>query len=183
MALVEYEKLTEMFKEKVKEYDCFDFSPYDEVEISRFMNCVAVNVNHPVNKLEGELLTLIQTVIKNRNASSNFEIYLNNKPQSIFLNKSLYESLMEICKYSISIRVIETFLNQLKEQGIIEAYLILHSKKQIRLFTMLDDSVFKGLAESIRDSFEEEISNCFSTLVYRYNSSYYTPEDLVHRVL
>lgn len=34
MALVEYEKLTEMFKEKVKEYDHFDFSPYDEVEIS-----------------------------------------------------------------------------------------------------------------------------------------------------
>ena len=27
MTLVEYEKLTEMFKEKVKEYDCFDFSP------------------------------------------------------------------------------------------------------------------------------------------------------------
>ena len=25
MSLVEYEKLTEMFKEKVKEYDCFDF--------------------------------------------------------------------------------------------------------------------------------------------------------------
>ena len=63
----------------------------------------------------------------------------------------------------------ETFLGQLKEQGVIEAYLILYSKKQIRLFTMLDDSVFKGVAESIRDSLEEDISNCFSTLINRYN--------------
>ena len=73
----------------------------------------------------------------------------------------------------------KTFLDQLKEQGIIEAYLILHSKKQIRLFTMLDDNVFQGLAESIRDSFEEEISDCFSILIYRYNLAYYKPEGLV----
>lgn len=73
----------------------------------------------------------------------------------------------------------KTFLDQLKEQGVIEAYLILHSKKQIRLFTMLDDNVFQGLAESIRDLFEEEISNCFSTLIYRYNLVYYKPEGLV----
>lgn len=73
----------------------------------------------------------------------------------------------------------KTFLAQLKEQGIIEAYLILHSKKQIRLFTMLDDNLFNGLAESIRDSFEEEISDCFSTLIYRYNLAYCIPEGLV----
>ena len=53
MALVEYEKLTEMFKEKVKEYDCFDFSPYDEVEISRFENCL-VDLSFPVDKLGNE---------------------------------------------------------------------------------------------------------------------------------
>lgn len=178
MALVEYEKLTEMFKEKVKEYDCFDFSPYDEVEISRFENCV-VDVSQPVEKLDGELLTLIKTVIDNRNSFSNFEIYLNNKPQEVFLNKGLYESLMQTCKYSVATRDMKTFLNELKEQGVIEAYLILHSKKQIRLFTMLDDNVFQGLAESIVDSFEEEISNCFSTLIYRYNLVYYKPEGLV----
>lgn len=80
---------------------------------------------------------------------------------------------MQVARSSIADRDMETFLNQLKEQGVIEAYLILHSKKQIRLFTMLDDSVFQGLAESIRDSFEEEISNCFSTLIYRYNLAYY----------
>lgn len=178
MALLEYEKLTEMFKEKVKEYDCFDFSPYDEVEISRFENCV-VDVNQPVDKLDRELFTLIQAVIENRNSSNNFEIYLNNKPQVFFLNKGLYESLMEKCKYSFAQKDMKTFLDQLKEQGVIEAYLILHSKKQIRLFTMLDDSVFQGLAESIRDSFEEEISDCFSTLIYRYNLAYYKPEGLV----
>lgn len=172
MALVEYEKLTEMFKEKVKEYDCFDFSPYDEVEISRFENCV-VDVSQPVDKLDRELFTLIQAVIENRNSSNNFEIYLNNKPQGVFLNKGLYESLMQTCKYSVATRDMKTFLNELKEQGVIEAYLILHSKKQIRLFTMLDDSVFKGVAESIRDSLEEEISNCFSTLINRYNLSHY----------
>lgn len=178
MALVEYEKLTEMFKEKVKEYDHFDFSPYDEVEISRFENCV-VDVNQPVDKLDRELFTLIQAVIENRNSSNNFEIYLNNKPQVFFLNKGLYESLMEKCKYSFAQKDMKTFLDQLKEQGVIEAYLILHSKKQIRLFTMLDDNVFQGLAESIRDLFEEEISNCFSTLIYRYNLVYYKPEGLV----
>ena len=116
---------------------------------------------------------MIQAVIENRNSSNNFEIYLNNKPQVFFLNKGLYESLMQVARSSIADRDMETFLNQLKEQGVIEAYLILHSKKQIRLFTMLDDSVFQGLAESIRDSFEEEISNCFSTLIYRYNLAYY----------
>ena len=147
-----------MFKEKVKEYDHFDFSPYDEVEISRFENCL-IDLNFPVEKLDGELFTLILKVIENRNSSSNFEIYLNNKPQGVFLNNGLYESLMQTCKYSIATRKMKTFLNELKEQGVIEAYLILHSKKQIRLFTMLDDSVFKGLAESIRDSLEEEISN------------------------
>lgn len=168
MALVEYEKLTEMFKEKVKEYDCFDFLPYDEVEISRFENCV-VDLTSTVDKLDGDLLTLIHAVIENRNSTSNFEIYLNNKPQGVFLNKGLYESLMRTCKYSLSIMTMETFLGQLKEQGVIEAYLILHSKKQIRLFTMLDDNVFQGLAESIRDSLEEDISNCFSTLINRYN--------------
>lgn len=152
--------------------------PYDEVEISRFENCVGV-VNQPVGKLEGELLTLIKTVIENRNSSNNFEIYLNNKPQVVFLNKGLYESLMEKCKYSFAQKDMKTFLDQLKEQGIIEAYLILHSKKQIRLFTMLDDNVFQGLAESIRDSFEEEISDCFSILIYRYNLAYYKPEGLV----
>ena len=168
MALVEYEKLTEMFKEKVKEYDHFDFSPYDEVEISRFENCL-VDLSFPVDKLGNELLTLIHTVIENRNSTNNFEIYLNNKPQGVFLNRGLYESLMRTCKYSLSIMTMETFLGQLKEQGVIEAYLILYSKKQIRLFTMLDDSVFKGVAESIRDSLEEDISNCFSTLINRYN--------------
>ena len=168
MALVEYEKLTEMFKEKVKGYDHFDFSPYDEVEISRFENCL-VDLSFPVDKLGNELLTLIHTVIENRNSFGNFEIYLNNKPQGVFLNRGLYESLMRTCKYSLSIMTMETFLGQLKEQGVIEAYLILYSKKQIRLFTMLDDSVFKGVAESIRDSLEEDISNCFSTLINRYN--------------
>ena len=169
MALVEYEKLTEMFKEKVKEYDHFDFSPYDEVEISRFENC-SVDLTYPVDKLDGELLTLIHAVIENRNSSSNFEIYLNNKPQGFFLNKGLYESLMKACKGSFAPEDMKTFLDELKEQGVIEAYLILHSKKQIRLFTLLDDNVFKGVAESIRDSLEEEISTCFSTLIYRYNS-------------
>lgn len=178
MALVEYEKLTEMFKEKVKEYDHFDFSPYDEVEISRFENCV-VDLNFSVDKLEGELLTLIREVIDNRNSSNDFEIYLNNKPQVVFLNRGLYESLMQACKTSFAPEDMKTFLDRLKEQGVIEAYLILHSKKQIRLFTMLDDNVFRGLAESIRDSFEEEISNCFSTLIYRYNLAYYKPEGLV----
>lgn len=126
-----------------------------------------------VDKLDGDLLTLIQAVIENRNSSNNFEIYLNNKPQGVFLNKGLYESLMQTCKYSVATRDMKTFLNELKEQGVIEAYLILYSKKQIRLFTMLDDSVFKGVAESIRDSLEEEISNCFSTLINRYNLSHY----------
>lgn len=168
MALVEYEKLTDMFKEKMKGYNHFDFSPYDEVEISRFENCL-VDLNFPVDKLGDELLTLIHTVIENRNSFGNFEIYLNNKPQGVFLNKGLYESLMQTCKYSVATRDMKTFLNELKEQGVIEAYLILHSKKQIRLFTMLDDSVFKGVAESIRDSLEEDVSNCFSTLINRYN--------------
>lgn len=34
----------------------------------------------------------------------------------------------------------------------------------------IDDNVFEGLAESIRDSFEEEISNCFSILITRANN-------------
>lgn len=170
MAIEKYEKLTELFKDRFAYRNGkFDFSPYDEVKISRFMNCSESPKDFDEDdpfKLNGRLIALIGSVVLHRNSTRNLEIYLNNKPTGVFLNAALYNSILNECNED---KDFDDFLNKLKENGVIEAHLTLYSKKQIRLFTMVDDSLFEGLVESIRDSFEEKICKCFDVLVSKYN--------------